>query len=44
MHFAAITGSILGNLWLKKVTEKFVQNTVAIMVLIMAALLISGIL
>ena len=42
--FAAITGSILGNLWLKKVTEKFVQNTVAIMVLIMAALLISGIL
>lgn len=42
--FAAITGSVLGNLWLKKVTEKFVQNTVAIMVLIMATLLITGIL
>lgn len=42
--FAAITGSVLGNFWLKKVTEKFVQNTVAIMVLIMATLLITGIL
>jgi uncharacterized membrane protein YfcA len=42
--FAAITGSIMGNLWLKKVTEKFVQTTVAIMVLIMATLLVTGIL
>lgn len=41
---AAISGSVAGNLWLKKVTETFIQSTVAIMVLIMALLLITGIL
>ncbi|MBP9197313.1 MAG: sulfite exporter TauE/SafE family protein [Saprospiraceae bacterium] len=41
---AALTGSIAGNFWLQKVTLKNIQTTVAIMVMIMAILLITGIL
>ncbi len=41
---AALTGSIAGNFWLQKVTFKNIQNIVAIMVMTMAILLITGIL
>lgn len=41
---AALAGSVMGNYWLEKVTFKNIQYTVAIMVIGMAILLISGIL
>ena len=41
---AALAGSITGNYWLQKVTFKNIQNIVAIMVMTMAILLITGIL
>lgn len=40
---AALSGSILGNFALKKVTDRFIQNIVAVLLILMGLLLITGI-